>query len=103
VTTRRQFILTTLPAAALVIGTGRQLSAAEPARLQESEAIAVSLGYKHDATKVDAKKFPTYAAGHNCANCQFLKGGKAPWGACAPVGGKLVNAKGWCSAWVKRA
>ena len=66
--------------------------------------MAVSLGYKHDAAKVDAKKFTTYATGRNCANCQFYQGKTTDaWAACPPVGGKLVNAKGWCAAWAKKA
>ena len=66
--------------------------------------IAVSLGYRHDASKVDAKKFPAFAAGRNCANCQLYQAKAAEaWGACGAVGGKLVNAKGWCIAWVKKA
>ena len=26
-----------------------------------------------------------------------------PWGTCAAVGGKLVNGKGWCVVWAKKA
>lgn len=96
---RRQFILTAIPAAAAVATSGRALA---QARLDETEAPAVALGYKHDATKVDAKKFPAWQAGRNCANCQLYQG-KDAWGACGAVGGKLVNAKGWCVAWVKKA
>jgi hypothetical protein len=101
-TTRRHFVLT-VPAAALALVAIRTASA-QAAKLEETDAIAVSLGYRHDASKVDAKKFPAFAAGRNCANCQLYQGkpGEA-WGACGAVGGKLVNAKGWCVAWVKKA
>jgi uncharacterized protein (DUF934 family) len=101
-TTRRQFVLT-LPAAALTLAAVRTTSA-QAAKLEETDKVAVSLGYLHDASKVDAKKFPAFAAGRNCANCQLYqaKAGEA-WGACGAVGGKLVNAKGWCVAWVKKA
>ena len=100
-TTRRQFVLTTIPATALLLGSGRTL--AQAARLEEKDSAAVSLGYKHDATKVDVKNFPTYAAGRNCAGCQLYQGKATDaYGACAAVGGKLVNAKGWCAAWVKK-
>ena len=101
-TSRRTFMFKLVPATALLVGTaGAAFS--QPARLEESDALATALGYKHDASKVDAKKFTAYAAGRNCANCQMYQGkaGEA-LGACAPVGGKLVNAKGWCAAWVKR-
>ncbi len=83
-TTRRSFLLATLPAAALAAVAARSASA-QAARLEETDPTAVALGYKHDAAKVDAAKFPTFA------------------GACGAVGGKLVNAKGWCVAWVKKS
>ena len=99
---RRHFALT-LPAAALSLVAIRTASA-QAAKLEETDAIAVSLGYRNDASKVDAKRFPAFAAGRNCVNCQLYqsKPGEA-WGACGAVGGKLVNAKGWCVAWVKKA
>ena len=101
--TRRRFLLTAVPATALIAG-GSRPALAQAARLDEKDPIALSLGYKHDAAKVDPKKFPAYAAGHNCSNCQLFqaKAGEA-WGVCPAVGGKLVNAKGWCQAWVKKA
>lgn len=101
-TTRRHFVLT-IPAAALALAVAR-IASAQAAKLEETDATAVSLGYRHDASKVDTKKFPAFAAGRNCANCQLYqsKAGDA-WGACGGVGGKLVNGKGWCVAWVKKA
>ncbi len=101
-TIRRRFIFA-LPAVALALATGRNASA-QAAKLEETDAQAVALGYRHDAAKVDAKKFPTYQAGHNCANCQLFLGKPADaLGACGAVGGKLVNAKGWCVVWAKKA
>ena len=101
-TTRRHFLYS-LPAATLTLTVPRTASA-QATRLEETDAIAVSLGYKNDASKVDAKKHPAYAAGRNCANCQLYQGKAAdPWGACAAVGGKLVNGKGWCIVWAKKA
>ena len=101
-TTRRHFILM-VPAAALALSTARTASA-QAVKLEETDAQAVALSYRNDATKVDATKFPAYAPGHNCANCQLFQGkpGEA-LGACGAMGGKLVNAKGWCVAWVKKA
>jgi hypothetical protein len=101
-TSRRHFVLT-IPAAALSLAALRTASA-QAAKLEETDTVAVSLGYRHDASKADAKKFPAFAAGRNCANCQLYQGkaGEA-WGPCGAVGGKLVNAKGWCVAWVKKA
>ena len=101
-TTRRQFVLTAVPATALLLGA--RGASAQPAKLEESDPAAVALGYKMDATKVDTKKFPKYAPGQLCSNCQ-LYSGKAndAMGPCAAFGGKLVAAKGWCSAWTKKA
>lgn len=101
--TRRQFILRTMPAAAALLAGGTA-AFAQPARLDEKDPQAVGLGYKHDAGKVDPKKYPQWAAGRNCANCQLYAAKAADsWGPCGAVGGKLVNAKGWCIAWVRKA
>lgn len=101
-TTRRHFVLS-IPAAAFVLLATR-VASAQATKLEETDAIAVSLGYRNDASKVDAKKFPAFAAGRNCANCQLYQAkADEAWGACGAVGGKLVNAKGWCVAWAKKA
>ncbi len=102
-TTRRQFVLTALPATAMLLGVAGAASA-QAAKLEENDPLATALGYRMDATKVDAKKYPTWTKDHTCVNCQFF-GGKATdaTGACAAVGGKLVSANGWCTAWVKKA
>jgi hypothetical protein len=103
-TSRRKFVLAVLPAAALAAAAARPASAQQPARLQETDAAAVALGYRHDATKVDKAKFPTYASGRVCANCNlYAAKGNEDWAPCAAVGNRLVNAKGWCAAWVKKA
>ena len=101
--TRRRFLLTAVPATALM-AAGARPALAQAARLDEKDPLAASLGYMHDATKVDTKKYPAYAAGHNCSNCLLFQGKSGEmWGACPAVGGKLVNAKGWCQAWAKKA
>jgi hypothetical protein len=75
-----------------------------PARLEESDAQAQALGYRHDTTKVDKTKFAKHAAEQNCANCQLFQAkANDAWGGCPIFPGKQVNAKGWCSAWVKKA
>ncbi len=101
-TSRRHFVIS-IPTAALALAVGHTATA-QPAKLEEADPQAAALGYRHDATKVDAKKYSTYSAGRNCANCQLYVGkpGDA-WGGCSAFGGKLVNAKGWCVAWVKKA
>lgn len=99
-TTRRIF-LASIPASALTLALNNATAAAV---LSETDPTAIALGYKADAGKVDAKKFPTYARGHQCANCN-LYAGKAtdPAAPCSIFAGKLVNGKGWCVAWVKKA
>jgi hypothetical protein len=39
-----------------------------------TDAMAVSLSYFEDSSKVDVKKFPTYAAGQRCGTCLQFKG-----------------------------
>jgi hypothetical protein len=79
-------------------------AAAQAARVDEKDAQAQSLGYKHDATKVDKAKFPKYVAGQTCANCTLYQGKPTDaWGGCPILPGKQVAGKGWCSAWVKKA
>ena len=89
---------------ALAPRAGESLAQAAQPRVDEKDPQAVSLGYRHDATKVDKKKFAKYQAGETCAKCQLYQGkpGDA-WGPCQIFAGKQVNAKGWCSAYVKKA
>ena len=72
--------------------------------LLESDAQAMTLGYKADATKADKAKFPNYAAGQNCANCALYQGKATDAaGGCPLFAGKQVAGKGWCSSWAKKA
>ncbi len=77
----------------------------EMEKLDENNPAAMGLGYKHDATKVDTSKYPNRAgeagATQFCRNCNlYLEDEKAAWGGCRIFPGKLVNANGWCTAWV---
>jgi hypothetical protein len=99
---RRQFLIQTIPAA-LSLGVAIKANA-QAVHIDENAPAATALGYKHDATKVDIKKYPAYAAGKNCGNCMLFQGKPADaWANCAALGGKQVNAKGWCMAWTKKA
>lgn len=72
--------------------------------VQESDAQAIALGYKADATKADKAKYPKYAAGQQCANCALYQGKATDAaGPCPLFAGKQVASKGWCSAWAKKA
>jgi hypothetical protein len=99
-TPRRTFLLT------VVAATGAALvpAARAQAMVDEKDATAASLGYVADAKRADAKKYPKFAAGQNCAGCSLYQGkagDKA--GGCPLYAGKQVAAAGWCSAYVKKA
>ncbi len=95
---RRVFLMAlTASGAAFVSGAYAQ------AKLDEKDPQAVGLGYVAEASKVDTKKFPKYAAGQNCANCALYQGKAGDVaGGCPLFGTKQVAAKGWCSAWAKK-
>jgi hypothetical protein len=100
---RRTFLITSLGAASALALASRQALADAP-KVTETDPTAQALGYKMDATKVDKAKYPKYAAGQECSNCQFFQG--KPTDAFAPCpmfGGKQVAGKGWCSAYSKKA
>lgn len=102
-TSRRAFIRI-VPLAGAAALTGRAAFGADAAPLDPKDPQATALGYVADATKADKAKFPSYAAGRECGNCQQFHGqAGAATGPCTVFGGRLVSAKGWCAAWVKRA
>ena len=86
-TNRREFIVQ-LSLGTGVLAAGQAM--AQGAALSETDPAAAAQGYKADATKVDAKKYPKYAAGQTCATCALFPG-------------KDVTAKGWCQAYAKKA
>jgi hypothetical protein len=92
-----------IASAAIAAGVGKSLRAATP-HVDEQDTTAKSVGYKHDAAKVDKARFAKYRPGETCANCRLYQGkaGDA-WGPCPIFAGKEVNAKGWCSAYVKNS
>ncbi len=77
-------------------------AAAKPLpKLLVTDATAKALGYAEDATKV---KHAAFKPGSNCAGCNFFKGAKgAASGPCTLFPKNSVAAKGWCSAWAKKA
>jgi High potential iron-sulfur protein len=106
-TNRREFIVNcsfgaSAAAAALALTSSNAL--AQGAMVAETDANAVSLGYKALATKVDKKKYPKYATGQVCSNCALYQGKAADKaGGCPLFAGKQVAGPGWCSAWAKKA
>ena len=65
---------------------------------------ALALGYVSDAAQADKTKYKNFVAGSHCANCALFQGQASDTeGGCPLFPGKHVAAKGWCSAWTKKA
>jgi hypothetical protein len=95
----RRVFLMTLAASGATLATGVQAQAL----VDEKDPQAVALGYVADAKRVDAKKFPRFAAGQNCTNCALYQGKATDKAAGCPLfAGKQVAGPGWCSAWAKK-
>ncbi len=99
--TRRQFLKTAVVAGAAVItgGVVRQLFAAEP-QLTDADSTAKAMDYVEDGT---TSKNALYKPGSVCANCQLYTGGATGYGNCQLFPGRLVNAKGWCTSYTRKA
>lgn len=98
---RREFVLKLIAGGVTAAGAGLTHAQAG-AHVEESDETAVTLGYKHDTTKVDAAKYPKHAATQHCANCSFWQGKPDdPWAGCAMFGRKHVANAGWCQVWAK--
>ncbi|CAH2777049.1 MAG: FIG00453798: hypothetical protein [uncultured Paraburkholderia sp.] len=99
---RRTFLISIIGVASS-FALSRQAFADAP-KVAESDPTAQALGYKEDASKVDKAKFAKYAPGQDCGNCSFYQGkaGDA-YAPCPMFAGKQVAAKGWCSAYNKKA
>ena len=61
-------------------------------QVSESDELAVSLNYKHDASKAEGRSDDNAY----CKNCAFFTGGDAEWGPCSIFNSNEVNANGWC-------
>lgn len=102
ISNRRVFMMTiaTAGAGAALLSTAAQAQV----KLDEKDPQAVALGYVADATKADKKKYPKHTAEQVCHNCALYQGKATDAAApCTLFAGKLVQGKGWCSAWVKKA
>ena len=100
---RRRFIeLVVLGAVAAPLA--REAHAVDLPHIEETDPTASALGYHHDATKVDAAKFPNHKPDQLCAGCNLALAPQADgWLPCQIFPGKSVNPKGWCAAYVKKA
>lgn len=96
---RRVFLLRVAATTSLL---GAAAGASAQTKVEETDETAVGLGYKHDTTKVDGKKYPQHKAEQKCSNCGFWQGGASDaWAGCAMFGRKQIAGNGWCMAWKK--
>ncbi len=99
-TSDRRIFLLQLAACSAAVPFGAR---AEAAKVEETDPQAVTLGYRHDTTKVDKKKYPKHDVAQKCSTCQLFQGKATDaWGPCPLFAGKQVANNGWCSAWVKK-
>jgi hypothetical protein len=98
--TRRQFMM--VSAASVAALATAKVAYAQP-MIQETDAQAIALGYKHSYKDVDKAKFPKYQDGQICDNCQLYTKKSDKDGLCSLFPGKLVAAEGWCNLWIKKA
>lgn len=102
--TRRGFVgaaVAVIPVAAIFASRDAAAQANLP-KLDLNDPIAKALMYTHDAASVDKAKAPNFKAGSSCASCLQIQGTSGDWRPCTAFPGKLVAAKGWCSAWVPK-
>lgn len=103
---KRRVVLKSMSYAAVAGAAGMPLMLyAAVKKIDPKDPQAVALGYVDDTTKVDKKKYPKHDNSQQCNNCQFYVKAQeeeniAP---CTILANKGVAAKGWCSAWAKRA
>jgi hypothetical protein len=101
--TRRGFVGVATAIPVVAIFASRQAAAeANLPKLSLTDPVAKALLYTEDAATVDKAKAPTFKPGSDCANCVQIQGTSGDWRPCTAFPGKLVAAKGWCSAWVAK-
>ncbi|RKE23874.1 high potential iron-sulfur protein [Paraburkholderia sp. BL23I1N1] len=101
-TPRRTFLIGTIGFASGLAMS--RFAFADAASVSEADPMAGALGYKTNAAKVDKTKYSRYAVGQACGNCGLFQGTPNSTSApCSVFTGKQVAAKGWCSAYSKRA
>jgi high potential iron-sulfur protein len=71
--------------------------------LDPNDAMAKSLSFTTDASKVSASANPTFKAGQKCATCAQYQGGSAATGGCNIFAGHSVPAGGWCKVWAAKS
>ena len=99
---RRRFIRTVALLGPALIGV--EARAADP-MVDEKEPMAVALGYVADTGKANQAKYPNHTPAQQCDNCQLYQGrqGASSAAPCPLYVGRQVAARGWCSAYAKKA
>ena len=104
--TRRNFLSKLAVSAAMpALWCGHALAQTPPppVKLEESDPVAIALGYKEDTTKVDKVKYPQHKDDQFCEGCLLApvpkEGDRI---ACTAFQNKLVSKKGWCMAYAKK-
>jgi len=101
---RRQFLNRLAVASAslpivVLLGDVRTARAEEVAKMDPEDPMAKALKYVEDATQFEGRGDESAV----CDNCIHYSGeAGAEWGPCALFQGKLVAAKGFCTAWVQK-
>ena len=101
---RRDFLKLSLAAGALpaALAAGGAYAADLP-HVDPKDPTAAALGYVEDTKQADATKFASHKPDQMCAGCNLIQGATGDYRPCTIFPGKAVSAKGWCSAWVKKA
>ncbi len=103
--TRRVFVGTAvaaIPVVAIFASPAAVAQTQPMPKLDPNDPVAKALMYTHDAKTIDPAKAPNHKPGQTCANCVQLQAGNGDWRGCNAFPGKLVNVKGWCSAWAAK-
>lgn len=100
-TNRRVFILQSFVASS-VLAHGAA-NASNP-MMDDTTDKAKVMGYVSDTTKANKAKYPKHNETQTCSGCSLWQGkaGDAS-GNCPLYPGNQTAAKGWCSAYVKKA
>lgn len=103
---RRHFLYKLAVSAPVALGGAilAQNTPPPPVKLEETDPVAIALGYKADTTKVDAAKYPQHKPEQKCSGCMLVTPGskEGEFIPCTAFQNKLVSANGWCMAFVKK-
>lgn len=106
--TRRRFIQLVPVGAGLALDVAAKPKPAPPPdpstfpHLDERDPHARAVGYVEDAARVDRRSYPKFVPGSTCDNCALYRIAAQSWSECTLFPRKLVAARGWCDAYVKR-